>query len=206
MTCGSRRDAERCVRLRSRRRSRPTSTQLRHPQTVEPQDRMRAQHDGGRDVRRLCRCVPAGPQGRFRWHILNDSRKVRSKPCAENPDSWRSRSFDCSVSIISWRCRKLGSYSDPICAYDSDDGAGATTRKEARRPRTTRTIVRLHPPRPVDELPALRAAMRMRTELDTRAERADVLANFVASLDPEDESVLRKLLSEGSARNSDHRT
>ncbi|KZF15387.1 CopY family transcriptional regulator [Rhodococcus sp. EPR-134] len=59
---------------------------------------------------------------------------------------------------------------------------------------------------PVDELPALRAAMRMRTELDTRAERADVLANFVASLDPEDESVLRKLLSEGSARNSDHRT
>ncbi|OZD11315.1 CopY family transcriptional regulator [Rhodococcus sp. 06-156-3C] len=52
---------------------------------------------------------------------------------------------------------------------------------------------------PVDDLPALRAAMRMRTELDTRAERADVLANFVASLDPEDEVVLRELLSRNSS-------
>jgi predicted transcriptional regulator len=53
---------------------------------------------------------------------------------------------------------------------------------------------------PVDELPALRAAMRMRTELDTRAERADVLANFVAALDPEDETLLRALLSPESAK------
>lgn len=58
---------------------------------------------------------------------------------------------------------------------------------------------------PVDELPALRAAMRMRTELDARAERADVLANFVASLDPEDESVLRKLLSQNGVTKKDGR-
>lgn len=56
---------------------------------------------------------------------------------------------------------------------------------------------------PVAELPALRAAMRMRTELDARAERADVLANFVASLDPEDESVLRQLLSQTSSSKAD---
>ncbi|MCJ0894111.1 BlaI/MecI/CopY family transcriptional regulator [Rhodococcus sp. ARC_M12] len=52
---------------------------------------------------------------------------------------------------------------------------------------------------PVDEIPALRAAMRMRTELDTRAERADVLANFVAALDPEDEATLRELLAKSDA-------
>ncbi|OKH65640.1 BlaI/MecI/CopY family transcriptional regulator [Mycolicibacterium sp.] len=45
-----------------------------------------------------------------------------------------------------------------------------------------------------DELPALRAALRMRRELDGRSARADVLANFVAQLDPEDEAVLRDLL------------
>jgi predicted transcriptional regulator len=48
---------------------------------------------------------------------------------------------------------------------------------------------------PVDEIPALRAAMRMRTELGARPERADVLASFVASLDPEDEATLRSLLA-----------
>ncbi|QIH98498.1 BlaI/MecI/CopY family transcriptional regulator [Rhodococcoides fascians A21d2] len=52
---------------------------------------------------------------------------------------------------------------------------------------------------PVDEIPALRAAMRMRTELGARAERADVLANFVASLDPEDEATLRELLAKSDA-------
>ncbi|MEK8069662.1 BlaI/MecI/CopY family transcriptional regulator [Rhodococcoides navarretei] len=52
---------------------------------------------------------------------------------------------------------------------------------------------------PVDEIPALRAAMRMRTELDARAERADVLANFVAALDPEDEATLRELLAKSDA-------
>ncbi len=44
------------------------------------------------------------------------------------------------------------------------------------------------------EMPALEAAMRMRRELDGRAERADVLANFVAGLAPEDEAVLAELL------------
>jgi len=44
------------------------------------------------------------------------------------------------------------------------------------------------------EMPALKAAMRMRRELDGRAERADVLANFVAGLAPEDEAVLAELL------------
>ena len=52
---------------------------------------------------------------------------------------------------------------------------------------------------PVDEIPALRAAMRMRTELGARAERADVLANFVAALDPEDEATLRELLATSDA-------
>ncbi|AMY22400.1 BlaI/MecI/CopY family transcriptional regulator [Rhodococcoides fascians] len=52
---------------------------------------------------------------------------------------------------------------------------------------------------PVDEIPALRAAMRMRTELGTRAERADVLASFVAALDPEDEATLRELLAKSDA-------
>lgn len=44
------------------------------------------------------------------------------------------------------------------------------------------------------EMPALKAAMRMRRELDGRVERADVLANFVAGLAPEDEAVLAELL------------
>ncbi len=52
---------------------------------------------------------------------------------------------------------------------------------------------------PVDEIPALRAAMRMRTELGARPERADVLANFVAALDPEDEATLRELLAKSDA-------
>lgn len=47
---------------------------------------------------------------------------------------------------------------------------------------------------PLDELPALRAAIRMRSELDAGQARADVLANFVDALDPADEQVLRELL------------
>lgn len=46
-----------------------------------------------------------------------------------------------------------------------------------------------------DELPALQAALRMRRELDSRQERADVLTNFVAALGPEDEALLLKLLA-----------
>ncbi|GGG02100.1 hypothetical protein GCM10007304_15100 [Rhodococcoides trifolii] len=57
---------------------------------------------------------------------------------------------------------------------------------------------------PVDSLPALRAALRMRTELDARTERADVLASFVAALDPEDEATLLNLLSESASRERDH--
>ncbi|MGU3436031.1 BlaI/MecI/CopY family transcriptional regulator [Actinomycetes bacterium M1A6_2h] len=57
---------------------------------------------------------------------------------------------------------------------------------------------------PVDSLPALRAALRMRTELDARSERADVLANFVAALDPEDEETLLNLLSDSASRERDH--
>ena len=52
---------------------------------------------------------------------------------------------------------------------------------------------------PVESLPALRAALRMRTELDARDERADVLANFVAALDPADEALLKGIL-DASAR------
>ena len=48
---------------------------------------------------------------------------------------------------------------------------------------------------PYADLPALRAAIRMRSELDAREERADVLANFVAALGPDDEAVLRELLA-----------
>ncbi|MGB6051455.1 BlaI/MecI/CopY family transcriptional regulator [Rhodococcus sp. BGS-1C] len=48
---------------------------------------------------------------------------------------------------------------------------------------------------PYEDLPALRAAIRMRSELDAREERADVLANFVAALGPDDEAVLRELLA-----------
>ncbi|WP_158021404.1 BlaI/MecI/CopY family transcriptional regulator [Mycolicibacterium chubuense] len=53
-----------------------------------------------------------------------------------------------------------------------------------------------------DDLPALRAALRMRRELDSRDERAEVLANFVARLEPDDEAVLRRLLdaSDGDRR------
>ena len=47
-----------------------------------------------------------------------------------------------------------------------------------------------------DALPALQAALRMRRELDSRDERAGVLANFVAGLGPEDEAVLRSLLGD----------
>lgn len=54
-------------------------------------------------------------------------------------------------------------------------------------------------PHPIDSLPALRAASRMRAALDGRVQRADVLANFVASLDPSDEAVLRKLLAESGS-------
>ncbi len=49
------------------------------------------------------------------------------------------------------------------------------------------------------ELPALQAALRMRRELETGQRRADVLANFVAGLTPEDEAVLRGLLGEDDA-------
>lgn len=58
---------------------------------------------------------------------------------------------------------------------------------------------------PLNELPALRAAMRMRTELDSRAERSEVLASFVASLDAEDEATLRGLLSPASVESDEDR-
>jgi len=48
---------------------------------------------------------------------------------------------------------------------------------------------------PVDELPALRAAVRMRRELDSHQARAQVLANFVAGLGPDDEALLLELLA-----------
>lgn len=48
---------------------------------------------------------------------------------------------------------------------------------------------------PVESLPALRAALRMHTELDSRAARAEVLANFVATLGADDERTLRSLLA-----------
>ena len=48
---------------------------------------------------------------------------------------------------------------------------------------------------PYEDLPALRAAIRMRSELDAREERADVLANFVAALGPDDEACMRELLA-----------
>jgi predicted transcriptional regulator len=48
---------------------------------------------------------------------------------------------------------------------------------------------------PTGDLPALRAAIRMRRELDGGHARADVLANFVAGLTPEDESLLRDVLA-----------
>ncbi len=48
---------------------------------------------------------------------------------------------------------------------------------------------------PIERLPAFRAALRMRSELDDNAERSMILANFVAALDPEDEAVLLDLLS-----------
>lgn len=47
----------------------------------------------------------------------------------------------------------------------------------------------------VESLPALRAALRMRSALDDRANRADVLVNFVASLDAEDEMLLSRILA-----------
>lgn len=53
---------------------------------------------------------------------------------------------------------------------------------------------------PYEDLPALRAAMRMRSELDAGRARADVLANFVAALDPDDEVTLRHLLSRQDER------
>lgn len=54
---------------------------------------------------------------------------------------------------------------------------------------------------PAGDLPALRAAIRMRNELHRGAapDRADVLANFVAALDPADEAALRKLLSDNDS-------
>lgn len=57
---------------------------------------------------------------------------------------------------------------------------------------------------PAGELPALRAAIRMRNELQSRRapDRADVLASFVAALDPDDEAVLRKLLSDNDSKAS----
>ncbi|MCX2931245.1 BlaI/MecI/CopY family transcriptional regulator [Mycobacterium sp. CVI_P3] len=54
---------------------------------------------------------------------------------------------------------------------------------------------------PAGELPALRTAIKMRDELHRRLapDRADVLANFVAALDPADEAALRRLLSDDDA-------
>lgn len=48
---------------------------------------------------------------------------------------------------------------------------------------------------PIERLPAFRAALRMRSELDDKAERSMILANFVAALEPADEAVLLDLLS-----------
>ncbi|MDJ0392923.1 BlaI/MecI/CopY family transcriptional regulator [Rhodococcus sp. G-MC3] len=48
---------------------------------------------------------------------------------------------------------------------------------------------------PAESLPALKAALRMHTELDSKVARAEVLANFVAALGSEDEATLRELLS-----------
>ncbi|GAY14545.1 BlaI/MecI/CopY family transcriptional regulator [Mycobacterium sp. shizuoka-1] len=57
---------------------------------------------------------------------------------------------------------------------------------------------------PADDLPALRSAIRMRNELHRRKapERADVLANFVAALEPADEEALRKLLADNDSSSS----
>ncbi|MGY4711090.1 BlaI/MecI/CopY family transcriptional regulator [Mycolicibacterium sp. CBM1] len=57
---------------------------------------------------------------------------------------------------------------------------------------------------PAQELPALRSAIRMRNELHRRREpdRAGVLASFVAALDPADEAVLRKLLTDNDSSTS----
>lgn len=57
---------------------------------------------------------------------------------------------------------------------------------------------------PAGELPALRAAIKMRNELQSKRapDRADVLASFVAALDPADEAVLRKLLSDNDSKAS----
>ena len=48
---------------------------------------------------------------------------------------------------------------------------------------------------PTRDLPVLRAAIRMRRELDSGQARADVLASFVAGLTKEDESLLREVLA-----------
>jgi predicted transcriptional regulator len=48
---------------------------------------------------------------------------------------------------------------------------------------------------PTHDLPALRAAIRMRRELAGAHARADVLASFVAGLPPADESLLRDILA-----------
>ena len=54
------------------------------------------------------------------------------------------------------------------------------------------------------DLAALHAALRMRRELDGAHARADVLTNFVAHLSPDDEELLRDVLSrsenDGDAR------
>jgi predicted transcriptional regulator len=54
---------------------------------------------------------------------------------------------------------------------------------------------------PARDLPALRAAIKMRNELHRRRapDRADVLASFVAGLDPADEAMLRKLLADNDS-------
>jgi len=56
-----------------------------------------------------------------------------------------------------------------------------------------------------EDLPALQAALRMRRELDGRGERADVLANFVAALPPDDEAVLMDLLAKSEAQRNRRR-
>lgn len=54
---------------------------------------------------------------------------------------------------------------------------------------------------PARDLPALRAAIKMRNELHRRRapDRADVLASFVAALDPDDEASLRKVLADNDS-------
>ncbi len=53
---------------------------------------------------------------------------------------------------------------------------------------------------PAETIPALKAALRMHTALDSKAARAEILANFVATLDSRDEETLRSLLAASESK------